>query len=137
MTVKCFVDTNILLYSGSSAPADAVKAAKAAEILQRQPFGISGQVLQEFVANALGKKSLGYSEETVLAILENLKTIPTVPVTRELVLEALRLRVRHQLSYWDAAILAAALELRCEVLYSEDFNHGQVYDGVKAVNPFA
>ena len=41
-----------------------------------------------------------------------------------------------QTSYWDAAILASAKALGCQTLYTEDLNHGQDYDGVRAVNPF-
>jgi len=43
---------------------------------------------------------------------------------------------RFQVSYWDAAILAAAKRLGCPTVYSEDMNHGQDYDGVRVVNPF-
>ncbi len=39
-------------------------------------------------------------------------------------------------TYWDAAILEAARASECEVLLSEDFNHGQDFEGVSAVNPF-
>jgi predicted nucleic acid-binding protein len=41
------------------------------------------------------------------------------------------------LSYWDAAILAAAKQMGCRAVYSEDLNAGQDYDGVTVVNPFA
>jgi predicted nucleic acid-binding protein len=45
--------------------------------------------------------------------------------------------VKHfKVSYWDAAIIAAAQELGCGFIYSEDFSDGQDYDGVKVVNPF-
>jgi predicted nucleic acid-binding protein len=40
------------------------------------------------------------------------------------------------ISYWDAAIVAAAKKLGCHTLYSEDLNDGQDYDGVTVVNPF-
>jgi predicted nucleic acid-binding protein len=40
------------------------------------------------------------------------------------------------LSYWDSAILAAAKQMRCHTVYSEDMNSGQNYDGVTVVNPF-
>jgi predicted nucleic acid-binding protein len=43
---------------------------------------------------------------------------------------------RFQLSYWDAAIITAAKQMGCPTLYSEDLNHGQIYDGVTVVNPF-
>jgi predicted nucleic acid-binding protein len=57
--------------------------------------------------------------------------------TRELVLEAVELRQRYQISYWDAAIIAAAKQIECTVVYSEDLNPGQDYDGVTVINPFA
>ena len=50
--------------------------------------------------------------------------------------ERLNIQPRFQVSYWDAAIIAAAGELGCQAIYTEDLNHGQDYDGVKAVNPF-
>ena len=53
---------------------------------------------------------------------------------------ALVLRDRYQISYWDAAILAAILAAakaaRCREILSEDLNHGQDFDGVIVVNPF-
>ncbi len=43
---------------------------------------------------------------------------------------------RFQTSYWDSAILAAAKQLGCHTVYSEDLNDQQNYDGVTVVNPF-
>jgi predicted nucleic acid-binding protein len=40
------------------------------------------------------------------------------------------------ISNWDAAILAAAKELDPSTVFSEDFSHGQTYDGVTVLNPF-
>jgi len=51
-------------------------------------------------------------------------------------MEAVELRQRFQISYWDAAIIAAAKQMGCPTLYSEDLNAGQEYDGVTVVNPF-
>jgi len=59
MIVEAFFDTNILLYAGSSAPADSGKQRIAEELLLTVPFALSAQVLQEYIANALGKKALG------------------------------------------------------------------------------
>ena len=42
----------------------------------------------------------------------------------------------HSLSYWDAAILAAAITLGCDAVHSEDMSHMQDYDGVRVINPF-
>ena len=44
---------------------------------------------------------------------------------------------RFRINYWDAAILAAVRLAGCTLVYSEDLNPGQDYDGVRVVNPFA
>jgi len=49
---------------------------------------------------------------------------------------ALGLCARHQIGYYDAAILAAARQLGCTKMHSEDLNDGQDYDGVRVENPF-
>ena len=53
-----------------------------------------------------------------------------------LMTSALDTRQRFGISYWDAAIIEAARELRCEVVLSEDLSHGQDFDGVTVINPF-
>jgi len=40
------------------------------------------------------------------------------------------------LSFWDALILATANWADVPILYSEDLNHGQLYGGVRVLNPF-
>jgi predicted nucleic acid-binding protein len=59
-----------------------------------------------------------------------------VSIDGMLVLEALAISERFQISYFDAQILAAAKRMGCRVLYSEDLNHGQDYGGVRVVNRF-
>ena len=49
---------------------------------------------------------------------------------------AMDAKVRHQISYWDAAIIAAAEALGAREFYSEDLNDGQMYGSVRVVNPF-
>ena len=48
----------------------------------------------------------------------------------------LDLSERFRMPYWDAAIIAAAERSQAEVVYSEDFNHGQCYGRVRFVNPY-
>lgn len=52
-----------------------------------------------------------------------------------LLVEGIDLPVRGQNSFWDALILAAARRARAGVIWSEDFNITQDYDGIVAVNP--
>jgi predicted nucleic acid-binding protein len=100
------------------------------------PFATSAQVLQEYIANALSKKALGLDEHNIDAMLELLGWVEVLPITRELIIKAVPIRRRFGLSHWDATITAAALELGCKTLYTEDLNSGQDYGGVRASNPF-
>ena len=51
--------------------------------------------------------------------------------------QAMLLTQKHMLSHWDALIVAAALLTKCDILYSEDMQHGYVFDNsLRVVNPF-
>ncbi|MGC9452968.1 MAG: PIN domain-containing protein [Oceanipulchritudo sp.] len=136
MTAECFLDTNILIYACSAAPEDAGKQRIAEGLILETDFALSAQVLQEFIANALRNKALGISENGIDATLELSNQVQVLPVTRDLVISATQLRRQFQISHWDATIVAAARELGCHTLYSEDLNPGQNYDGVHVINPF-
>lgn len=136
MTAQYFIDTNVLLYAGSGANEDQTKKAIARQVLAQADIGFSAQVMQEFYYAAVRKERLKITPYEALLILEALNPFPVLPVNRDLVLQAVNLAARYRVSYWDAAIIAAARQLGCETLYSEDLSHGQDYDGVKVVNPF-
>ncbi len=137
MTVTAFIDTNVLVYAASNSAADREKRAIARQILSEAGICFSAQVLQEFYAAAATKQRLEMTHEEAVAVLRSLAAFPVCPVTRELVLDAIEAKQRFGISYWDAAILVAARQMGCRVVYSEDLNAGQAYDGVKVVNPFA
>jgi predicted nucleic acid-binding protein len=69
--------------------------------------------------------------------IENWLNFPTAPLDLSTIRKAVNLCQRFQISYWDAAIIAAAHELGCRTIFSEDLSHGQNYDGVTVLNPFA
>lgn len=52
------------------------------------------------------------------------------------VLDAIRLQSRYQISFWDTTIVTGAIRLDCEIIWSENLNPGQVYDGVTVLIPF-
>lgn len=137
MTAKFFLDTNILLYAGSKAPAEEAKRQIARALLARSDIGFSAQVLQEFYSAAMSKRRLQMTHEEAVDVLRSLAAFPVCPITRELVMDAAEVRQRYKISYWDAAIIAAAKQMDCGTLYTEDLNAGQDYDGVSVVNPFA
>jgi predicted nucleic acid-binding protein len=136
MTATSFIDTNILVYAASNAPADRAKRQVARGILSRPSIGFSAQVLQEFYAVAIAKQHLQMTHEDAVAVLQSLAAFPVWPISRELVLEATTVRQRFGISYWDAAIITAARQMGCETVYSEDVNPGQSYDGLTVINPF-
>jgi predicted nucleic acid-binding protein len=137
MTARCFADTNIILYAGSRDPADAARKKIARRIIASEDIGLSAQVLQEFIAAAASRKRLGIDAAEAKATLAALLEFPIVPIAAGLVLRAWEIKTRYQISYWDGAIIAAAQELRCEIIYSEDLNNGQNYGGVVVRNPFS
>ena len=136
LTAEVFLDANILIYACSQAPVDAGKRDRAAALILTSAFGLSAQVLQEFIANALRKKALGITEGGIDAVLELASHVPVLAVSLEVIIQAVTLRRRFQLSHWDSTIVAAAQALQCSTLYSEDLTHGQDFDGVRVVNPF-
>ncbi len=136
MTADAFVDTNVLLYSVSTNESEAGKRAQARQVLSGTGWGLSVQVMQEFYVNVVRPPRCAMAHADAVTAIRQLLRRPTVPTDAALLVEALRLKDRFQISYWDAAIIAAARALGAGVLYSEDLNQGQDYDGVRVVNPF-
>jgi len=134
--LSVFVDTNILLYAASGRPADTVKTARARQIVREEEVVISFQVLQEFYANATHPRKLGLTPAQAAAYCSAWLLFPVVPLGADTFVRTLEIATRYQISHWDAAIVAAAHEAGCRVLYSEDMNHGQDYGGVRLENPF-
>jgi len=134
MHAEFFLDTNVLLYAATTAKSEEQKRVKARELLSMEGVGLSVQVQAEFYVNATTKFKLPHAK--VVGILESLDSYPVLAVTEAVFWAALQLKERYKLSYWDSAILAAALELGCHTVYSEDLNHGQSYAGVRVINPF-
>lgn len=136
MTAEYFLDTNVVAYAASARSEDAAKTAIARRLLLADSVGTSAQVLQEFFVVATRKFQPPLSIAAAELYLDALERLPVAPLTTGLVHLAIRIQERYQLSYWDAAILAAAKELAATVVYSEDLNDGQAYDGVTVINPF-
>lgn len=136
MSVECFLDTNVLVYAVSSAETDAERKAKALELVQRSDFGLSAQVLQEFYVTVTRKIRKPLTPERAVALIDEYRVFPTVPTDYALIVSAVEVSLRHRISYWDAAVVAAAEALAAPILYSEDLSHGQTYGSVRVVNPF-
>ena len=136
MIAESFLDTNILFYAALGRDTEEPKRARAKELLATERFGLSAQVLQEFFVNVTRKTERPMTPARAMEWLEELDEFPCVPIDRSLVKVAAEISVRFQLSYWDAALIAAAELLGAQTLYTEDLNHNQLYGSVRVVNPF-
>jgi predicted nucleic acid-binding protein len=138
MRADVFLDTNILLYAISTAKDEVPKKRIARELLSRTDWGLSIQVLQEFYVNATrAAPRPAMSHPNAVAAIREFLRRPVAVSDSSLLMSALELKSRYRLSYWDAAIIAAAHSVGAGTLYSEDLNDGQHYGGVTVRNPFA
>jgi len=132
---KVFLDTNILVYSLDQA--DAAKMAKCRGLIRRltaESMGvISTQVMQEFYVAATSK--LGADPLLTKDILRSLERFETVVVSPTLIKDAIDCSIINRLSFWDALIVVSAESAQCEILWTEDLNHGQIIRGVRIENP--
>src|SRR2546430_13454644 len=108
MRADVFLDTNILIYAVSSDAAHSAKTAVALNLIGSSDFGISTQVMSEFYVTATQKLKQPLTHEQASRFLEKLQVLPVVNFDSALVFEALEAKQQFQISYWDAAIIAAA-----------------------------
>lgn len=132
-----FFDTNILIYSATNQ--DMRKRQIAREILchaleVNHDGCISSQVVNEFCNQLLGRFKRSKTE--IDAYLDIFRPLQGCDVTYDLVRHAVMVQEECQLSYWDALIVSAAERCHCHEIVTEDLNDGQLYRGMRAVNPF-
>jgi len=137
MNADVFIDTNVFLYSISDLAEEQEKATRARALLLNESWGWSVQVAGEFfVAATSAKRQFQLPSSQAEEFIKTWLNFPTAAISSSTLLRALEIQQRFRLSYWDAAIIAAASELGCHTLYTEDLSDGQNYDGVVAINPF-
>ena len=136
MTANVFFDTNILVCAAIGTGKDQPKRRRALELIESEEFGTSAQVLQEFFVTVVKKASVPLPAAAALEWIEQWTAFPCQPIDHKLVRIAVAQSVRYGISYWDAAILAAAESLGARTVYSEDLSDGQKYGTVQVVNPF-
>jgi predicted nucleic acid-binding protein len=135
--VRAFFDTNVVVYAydrTAGLKRDRAKALIEANV-RAGTLVLSTQVMVESY-NALQRAAL-LKREAALAIVEALADEHVVTTDSDLVLRAIRLSQRHQLSHWDGLIVQAALDAGCATLYSEDMQSGMRFGDLEIVNPFA
>jgi len=139
MSARFFLDTNVFVYAfDNNAPS---KAKKAGDLIRRAADTgegiVSYQVVQEFFSVAFRRfaqpMTVAEAEQYLTTVLRPLLAVHSSPA---IYFEALRIRERHRISWYDSLIVAAAMEGRCEKLYSEDLQPGRKLEGIEIENPF-
>lgn len=134
------MDTSVLVYAYDRAePEKQRRALEVLDLLAISGAGaISTQVLSEFFVAVTRKIAAPLSVPDAYDRVKNyLQSWTVLDLTGLIVLEAARGVRDHQFSFWDAQIWATARLNQIPVVFSEDFNVGQVTEGVRFVNPFA
>ena len=136
---RYFLDTNVVVCALDDR--DPTKQAVARELLRdavtSQRGIVSFQVVQEFLNVALQKFEVPLPpDDAALFLAEFLEPICPVHSSVNLLRAAIDLKERWQFSFYDALIVAAALEGRCRTLYSEDFQDGMKIRTLTVRNPF-
>jgi predicted nucleic acid-binding protein len=130
--VSSFFDTNILVY----AFLELEKRQPALAILAEGGV-ISAQVLNEFTNVARKKRQRPWAEVEAAVAVIHMRFPAIVPLTAGTHAAAMTLACDHNLNFYDALIVAAALEAGCGTLYSEDLQDGRTFASLAIVNPFA
>lgn len=139
MSDRFFLDTNIFVYSFDQGAT--LKARKAAQLIRNalttQKGIISYQVVQEFFNVALKRFSqpmkLAEAEQYLGTIFRPLLGVHS---SQALYAEALHLQTQSGLSWYDSLIVAAAIQAKCDSLFTEDLQHGQRFGSLQVTNPF-
>jgi predicted nucleic acid-binding protein len=140
MSARFFLDTNIFVYTFDRDSPD--KARRAAQLIRQavatRKGAVSYQVVQEFFNVALRRfaqpMTTAEAEQYLGAVFRPLLAVQS---SQALYSEALRLTGQHHLSWYDALIVAAAVEAGCTLLYSEDLQAGRHFGDLRIENPFA
>ena len=135
--MRVALDTNILAYAEGLG--DAARCTAARQLIEHLPSDqalLPAQTLGELfrVLTAKARRTPAQAREAVLSWAD---TFEVADSTWPAFQSAFDLTADHQLSMWNALILAVSAEQRCRVLLSEDFEDDFTWSGVTVVNPFA
>jgi predicted nucleic acid-binding protein len=134
-----FIDTNVFVYAHDDTEPE--KAARARRLLIELTTARTGcittQVVQEFCNVALKKAATPLKAADVRKVVrDELAPLLAHQPDAEFYSRTLETYERYSLSFYDAAIVQAAIDLGCTTLYSEDMQADARYGKVRVVNPF-
>jgi predicted nucleic acid-binding protein len=148
MNARAFFDTNTLVYilqgrdssHGMALTRDEIETNRKGDItlrlLQSSLVVVGVQVFNELCNVAVRQKINWLTTKGMLASLQAL-SVDVVPVTLDVHRRGISLHEKYKFQFYDALMLAAALEAGCATFYSEDLRHHRVIEKVMQItNPF-
>lgn len=138
MTGPVFVDTNVFVYLHNDAEPEKKRRADEwlTRLVRHRDGRLSFQVLQEVYSVLTRKVRPAFAASRAQSIIRDLTSWGPIPTDRAVLERAWLMEERYFLSWWDALIVAAAQTCRCDVLLTEDLQHGQTFDALRVINPF-
>ena len=132
---KGFIDTNVLIYQLDSRDKGKQKKCRdlAKTLVTNHEAVISTQVLQEFYVACTTK--LKIKPILVKGIMHGFENMEVVSIGTELINDAIDTSIQYKLSFWDSLVIVSAESAKCQFLYTEDLNEGQIIRNVKIQNP--
>ena len=134
-----FIDTNVVVYLlDKTAPQKQAKARQLLiDLIQDGRAVMSYQVIQEFCHVALHKMADRLTISDCQIFVETwLVPLVRVHSSEHLFVDGLSIKSQTGYQWYDSLMLAAALQAKCSVFYSEDLQHQGLVRGMKIVNPF-
>jgi predicted nucleic acid-binding protein len=129
--VAAFLDTNVLLYSISTATQEELKRDQALVLLDRDDCSAAGVLRAGGVT-----RPDPLPHEIAAGLVHAWLRFKVQDNTVAILINALEIKAAHGFSFWDSSIIAAARASGCRELYTEDLSHGRIIDGVAIINPF-
>jgi predicted nucleic acid-binding protein len=133
-----FVDTNVILYlRDASAPAkNQACVAWLSRLSASKMVTINRQVINEAYANLIYKSPFKLQPTDARQFVGSLEDFAMAPTGPLVLAEAWGIQDQYGLHFWDALLIASANAAACDYFLSEDLSDGQLYDRVRAINPF-
>ncbi|NJO62159.1 MAG: PIN domain-containing protein [Richelia sp. RM2_1_2] len=136
----CFIDSNIWLYylmldPTVSSELETRKRTLAISLINDVNGVISTQVINE-VCSVLKRKA-SFTELQIKQVIESFYSrVAVVELDSQILIHATELRTRYSFSFWDGLIVASALSVNTDIIYSEDMQDSLLIEGkITIINP--
>ncbi len=138
MRDRIFIDTNVFVYAIVNQDKRKQKISRylISSALNGGNAHVSFQVVQEFINVFIKQIRNVHLSDCKEYLREVLYPLMDVYPNAQLYNRSLSMHERYNFSFYDSLILAAALEAKCNILYSEDLQHGQSVSHLKILNPY-